>query len=872
MKSNSKKLIILVIGLIIAFTLNNTHIDNKAAYTELNFPEQSAGYSESSIFVDGTATGVGAHNWTWAISQPWCYGDGSWSTPYIIENVTIDASSSPTGSGILINNSKSAYFIIRNCTIFNADNSFFDSGIWMENTNNGTIRNNNCSDNNQGIYLIDCEGNNITKNTANDNKYNGIYLDTNCVLNNIMGNIADNNLFGIQLVTNCDNNNITLNTVTSNDDYGIYINSFGASCDNNIILNNTVNENNRYGIFVRYDNNENSIINNSVNDNKERGIYLSSCHDINVTGNSIYSNIRGIYVINCDNGIITGNTINNHLEMGIYLMANSDDNEIRNNTISRNDLGIRLDDSDYNNVTGNTLKDNNWCIYETYCEGNIIEYNDCSPSTVQEPIFIDATDTGVGAHNWTWAESQSWCSGSGTWNDPYILENLKISGFGLENGIEIWNSNVSFIIQDCLIYNSNAGIYLEDVNNSQLINNNCSNIGEGIYLDGVNNNTISGNTANGNNNEGILLIEGDYNYITENTVNDNDHGIRLDSSCDNNIIRGNTANNNNRIGILLQDSNYNNITGNTASGNYYNGIFLDSENNNNIIAGNIFNNNSYGIEIYDGDFNSIIGNTANDNNNYGITIEASNNNTLSGNIVRDNKDTGIDLDEVCDYNVITENIIYNNSLGIYLYSGCSNNSIYKNFFLENGLHAEDDGSDNKWNSTSIGNYWDNHTGPDTTPQDGIVDVSYTHIGGSAGSIDYLPIAEDGAPRITIHAPSAGSSFSSVAPFFNIEVIDDFLFEMWYTIDGGLNNYTFTENGTIDQSAWDALGEGSVTITFYANDIVGNEAFEEVTLTKSFSEEGPDPGGIVIIVVISIVGGVAVISGLYIFMKKRATPE
>ncbi len=28
------------------------------------------------------------------------------------------------------------------------------------------------------------------------------------------------------------------------------------------------------------------------------------------------------------------------------------------------------------------------------------------------PIFIDGSASGVGAHNWTWAESQEWSSGS----------------------------------------------------------------------------------------------------------------------------------------------------------------------------------------------------------------------------------------------------------------------------------------------------------------------------------------------------------------------------------------------------------------------------------------------------------------------------
>ncbi len=222
------------------------------------------------------------------------------------------------------------------------------------------------------------------------------------------------------------------------------------------------------------------------------------------------------------------------------------------------------------------------------------------------PIFIDDAST----NNWTWAVSQSWCSGSGTELNPYIIENLTIDGFGTEDGIEIWNSNVFFIIQDCLIYNSSAGIYLDKVNNSRLINNNCSNNSEGIYIDRGDNNTISGNTANGNNNEGIILYEGDYNYFTGNTVNENSDGIKIDTSCDNNFIGGNTANDNDIAGIYLGDSDYNNITGNTANGNI-DGIYLADLNYNNSITGNSVSNNHMGIEIYYGGFNSIIGNTAN---------------------------------------------------------------------------------------------------------------------------------------------------------------------------------------------------------------------------------------------------------------------
>ena len=94
--------------------------------------------------------------------------------------------------------------------------------------------------------------------------------------------------------------------------------------------------------------------------------------------------------------------------------------------------------------------------------------------------------------------------------------------------------------------------------------------------------------------------------------------------------------------------------------------------------------------------------------------------------------------------------------------------------------------------------------------------------------------------------------------------------MWYSFDGGLTTFAFTNNTVFNQTVWTELSEGNVTITFYARDIAGNEATEEVTVIKSVPS-GLDPSMIITIVVVSVVGGVAVISVVYIFMKKRTTP-
>ena len=51
------------------------------------------------------------------------------------------------------------------------------------------------------------------------------------------------------------------------------------------------------------------------------------------------------------------------------------------------------------------------------------------------------------------------------------------------------------------------------------------------------------------------------------------------------------------------------------------------------------------------------------------------------------------------------------------------------------------------------------------------------------------------------------------------------------MDGGVNNYIFTDNGSINQAAWNSLPEGNVILRYYANDSVGNIEFAEVTIRK-----------------------------------------
>lgn len=270
------------------------------------------------------------------------------------------------------------------------------------------------------------------------------------------------------------------------------------------------------------------------------------------------------------------------------------------------------------------------------------------------PVIINDTDPSC---NWSkTAAENAWCSGSGTWGDPYVIENVTINGYYSSSCITIINSSVYFRIKSCILYDlgreppyNNGGIKLHNASNGQLINNSCLNDYVGIYLDkNCDNNTISGNTAN-DNVVGIFLSESDDNTISGSILNDNGQsGIYLVGS-DGNIIVGNTASNIN-YAIWISGSDDNIIVGNTASNNYL-GIWIDGSDDN-IISGNAVDDSNSGIYVQFSDNNIISGNTV-DNAYYGIHLYASNNSIIRSNLLVDN--TECIVEQNCENNIFESN-------------------------------------------------------------------------------------------------------------------------------------------------------------------------------------------------------------------------
>ena len=296
----------------------------------------------------------------------------------------------------------------------------------------------------------------------------------------------------------------------------------------------------------------------------------------------------------------------------------------------------------------------------------------------------------------------------------------------------------------------------------------------GGILNGTSNDTLKNNSLI-DNEIGIRIKNSNDLTITENSVvSSNTYGLLLinSSNCDinNNYIYGCAGNGSSGevfgIGIIMVESSNNNISSNNVSENW-NGIFL-IDSSQNILDNNIANNNIYapvasdvgppntGFYLENSSDNTFIKNTAN-NNNYGMFLSNSDYNTLINNTANNN--TGIEGDEIylsggilltdSSQNTLSGNTASNNDYGVYLIS-FSSNILYHNNLVDNTVdNAYDTSGNNQWDNAypSGGNYWSDYSGGDqfTGPNqnllgsDGIGDVPYDITG--SGAQDEYPLME-----------------------------------------------------------------------------------------------------------------------------------
>ncbi len=650
-------------------------------------------------------------NWS-ATDLPWIQNrTGTWEDPHIIENITI--SSSGLRDAILIEDSNQS-FIIRNCTILNCGDPamyLVYAAIKLERSCNGTIMDNNCSNNfGVGIFLDEnCKNNTIFKNNCSTNRGGGISLEDGCHNNTIANNIISNNQAGGILFNligggeSCDFNNITGNVLFSNSYMGDIALSDGNY--NNITKNsvkgviriidgkqNFISENTAYGGQVWVGGNNHTVVNNKIYgglyssggnltflNNKMYGCgieidgSLEECNSNNIDlSNSVnglplyyYANEKDLENINfsyagnpgqivlayCEDSVIEDIIISN--TSFAILLVSCQNIFIKNCNLTNNDYGIYLRGGLYNNITQNNITNNDAGIFLDGIQYNDnVDHNHVYENTISNNSGIGICISGIANYN--------------------KIENNTINHN--YDGIMLYGGTGAMFLQDCtdnyitnntLRFNTNYGIYIHPSSGdgdpydfyTYVSKNNM--IGAGIGIDGditrLSELTIS--TDNMVNGKPVYYYK-DWTHFTSAT----DCGQVILMNCKHSKVKGlNTSYT--TVGVLLFKCENITVSNVNASYNIICGIYSHYSTNINIINNNCSYNDLYGIQLYSqNDFN-ISNNILEYNGVFGMYFRESKDIIVSGNKM---KHCGIGvqkflfmsiLDEVSSYNIDTKNTV-----------------------------------------------------------------------------------------------------------------------------------------------------------------------------------------------------------------------
>ncbi|MHA1380769.1 MAG: NosD domain-containing protein [Candidatus Helarchaeota archaeon] len=379
-------------------------------------------------------------------------------------------------------------------------------------------------------------------------------------------------------------------------------------------------------------------------------------------------------------------------------------------------------------------------LFNTYTNSNEIQNSKTSEiepkqikiSSTVNPFVIDGTTN----QNWSYYEqTYNWCTGSGIYSDPYIIQDIIVDGGGTSSCIVIKNSDNYFRIENCTLFNagasikSEAGIYLYNVSNGIISDNNASNncvsnsngyLIFGIYLEKSNNIILINNLVNNNTDQynsfgyGIYISTSINITLTNNTAMFNDkYGIRLFFTI-NCTLNGNNLSSNSFAGIQLFQAKNNTFFRNFIS-NSSEGIIIDESNNNTLKNNTLIN---CGVSLY-GSKKSMISNDIDSSNTvnnkpiyyyknqtniivpkgggqyifvnmnfskildtiiyegFGITLCYSKSNIIRNTTIISNLNSGILLENSHNNSILNNSILHNSQNGIQLtYS--DNNSIINN--------------------------------------------------------------------------------------------------------------------------------------------------------------------------------------------------
>jgi parallel beta-helix repeat protein len=475
--------------------------------------------------------------------------------------------------------------------------------------------------------------------------------------------------------------------------------------------------------------------------------------------------------------------------------------------------------------------------------------------------------------------------GSGTQNDPWIIENLEINGSGFGYCIYLGNTTDYFIVRDCYLHDAgdvwsyplfDSGIILFRATNGKIQGNNISNNEIGIYVFTTSDNNMINNNTLLTNNWKNIIIKSKFNIIDNNTIGKSDFGIHFAEASHNTLYNNKFFESGISIwGDTLEHWNTHNIDiTNTANEKpiYYwknrtNGkipegagqviltnctnIIIENQNVSGVSNGielgysrhNVINNN-IAFDNYDGislnwysDNNHLSNNTI-ESCGTGLYISLSNNTMIEKNNFSNNQWHGIYF-EISFNNTIIENTLISNDHGFTM-EPSKNNTFYHNNIIGSRVQVIGNVKECKWDNgyPSGGNFWsdfvdyDNLSGPnqDQIGRDGIWDNPYEVYD---YSMDIYALTrpfnwwEEVPPIIELLSPANGSWIIPNTTI-RMEIWDENrnLESAFHSFDEGPNE-DFSISFEINTSNWT---EGIHIVEVQAHDIFSNKDIRTFSFT------------------------------------------
>ncbi|OGD54034.1 hypothetical protein A3K80_00260 [Candidatus Bathyarchaeota archaeon RBG_13_38_9] len=309
-------------------------------------------------------------------------------------DLTVNSVSHPDLGYLGIVNSKNI-----TVTGLNITNNY--EGILLAFSNNSIVNKVNLTDNRNGFHIVRCNGIEIFNSSVTWSNANGFYID-NCTYLTIKDNLIANNSF-----------------------YGIRIEYAG----NNLVKNNTIDNNADAGISIAVSSG------NVVTDN-----FIVMGHQFEDYG-------HGITLATANNNIIQRNYIGLQKWVGL-LIQHSDNNNIIENTVTSNGVGIFLESSNSNKIYHNNFIDN---TNQTYVSDSMNIWNQSYPSGGNYWSNYTGVDLNKGVN-------QNLLGSDGIGDTPYIIDGNNKDNYPLMNPWETFV--ISDIASDVIDANENTVYFI----------------------------------------------------------------------------------------------------------------------------------------------------------------------------------------------------------------------------------------------------------------------------------------------------------------------------------------------------------------------------------------------------------------------------